>query len=501
MMKKLIICAVAVIVIGMASCKPPTDYNLSSATPANPAVPSNPNELVEADVIAVFGLTKGKQSPFEAAGKITSGSSSIPTIVFTQKDVTDYDDEAGTFTVKVKGTKNGKDFEKEITVAGFTNPYAANPKSTDTTGNKGELKLDEGIEHNYSIEKYVEKANADIASFFKAPLTFSLVNGTSVVLGDFPGYELTATLAKEGADKVKIVPVYTVKNHKKVAGGADTVTEEAKYSVFPSGTFAANLTKLYFTEQDVFVYVLNKTPDSVIKAYSDEFASSFYAFTKLTDVAPVNLFDTTVIAPYTALYKIKDADAYMQLDIDCGIANPKNGGIDADDYKGELKVEFCIATRDQIARQNGITASRPITQSGYAKITASAELDAQLLFRVVPKTSSPTAADIKAWERKTYDSFHLLRVNDDGTVRLDPNPLPDGPTKPFCLCVNGEATLSKHLGCEAYGASKTMNNKLIFIQSVYLQKASGKNDLEVQVQLKGSGLPLTIKINPGEAYR
>ena len=64
MMKKLIICAVAVIVIGMASCKPPTDYNLSSATPANPAVPSNPNELVEADVIAAFGLTKGKQSPF-----------------------------------------------------------------------------------------------------------------------------------------------------------------------------------------------------------------------------------------------------------------------------------------------------------------------------------------------------------------------------------------------------------------------------------------------------
>lgn len=64
MMKKLIICAVAVIVIGMASCKPPTDYNLSSATPANPAVPSNPNELVEADVIAAFGLTKGKQSSF-----------------------------------------------------------------------------------------------------------------------------------------------------------------------------------------------------------------------------------------------------------------------------------------------------------------------------------------------------------------------------------------------------------------------------------------------------
>ena len=466
----------------------------------NYAVPQNPYELVEADVLEAFGLTKGKQSPFEAAGKIDSGNSILSSIVFTQKEVTAYDDEAGTFTVKVKGIKNRIQFEKELTFSGFSNPYAANPQSIDTTGGRGELKLDQGIEHNHSIEKYTEKANLNIVNFFQAPLTFSLVNGTSITLGDFSGYKLTATLVQEGNDKVKIVPEYTVKNHKKNSGGMPTVTEEAKYSVFPSVKFAANLTKPYFAEKDVFAYVLSKTNDSVIKVYSNEFASSFYAFAKLAETAPGNLFDTATIDPYTALYQTKDPDEYMQLDITCGIHDPKNGGIDADDYKGELTVRFCIATQEQLANQGEITAVKTITRTGYAKITNAAELKNQLFFDMSSKPN-PSEKAIKTWKRKQFDRVPLLRIGDDGAVVLASNPLPDGPDKPFCLCINGEATLSNHLGCKAYGASKTRNNKVIFIENIQLQKKFDETDLQVKVQLKGSGSVLTLTMNPGGAYR
>lgn len=477
----------------------PQHGKLSSAKnqDTTPSVPQNRYELVEADVLEAFGLTKGKQSPFEAAERIGSGNSTLPSIVFTQKDVTAYDDEAGTFTVKVKGTKKEKEFEKEMTLSGFANPYNAQPWTINSADNKGELKLDEGIEHNYSIEKYAEKANENIAGFFKAPLGFSLTNGTSVTLGDFPQYKLTAALAKEGTDKVKIVPVYTVKNHKKDVGGADTVTTK-EYTNFTH--LSELLTKSYFTEKNVFEYVLSKTDDSVIKAYPNEFASSFYALAKQTGGSPDNLFDDSRLAPYKELYQTKDAGEYMQLDITCGISNPKTGGINADDYKGELTVKFCIATQEQLTNQGEITAIKTITRSGYAKITNAEELKNQLFFSMSSKPN-PSAEAIKNWKKKQFDRVPLLRIGDDGAVVLASNPLPDGLDKPFCLCINGEATLSNYLGCATYGASKTRNNKVIFIENIQLQKTFGKTDLQVKVQLMGSGSVLTLTMDPGEVYR
>ena len=114
---------------------------------------------------------------------------------------------------------------------------------------------------------------------------------------------------------------------------------------------------------------------------------------------------------------------------------------------------------------------------------------------------NPSAEAIKNWKRKQFDRVPLLRIGDDGAVVLASNPLPDGPDKPFCLCVNGEATLSNYLGCKAYGASKTRNNKVIFIENIQLQKTFGKIDLQVKVQLIGSGSVLTLTMNPGAAYR
>ncbi|MGP1602662.1 hypothetical protein, partial [Treponema sp.] len=64
----------AVLLCALLTIGCPQHGKLSSAKNqgTNPSVPQNPIELVEADVLEAFGLTKGKQSPFEAADKIAS---------------------------------------------------------------------------------------------------------------------------------------------------------------------------------------------------------------------------------------------------------------------------------------------------------------------------------------------------------------------------------------------------------------------------------------------
>ena len=118
----------------------------------NPAIPSNPNELVESDVLTAFGLQRGNITASAAAKKIATGTSA-GSITFTQKTAVSYDDQAGTFTVKVKGTKNGKPFDKTISLTGFTHPLA---EKTIQLLDACELNLDDAIEHNYSLEKYIE---------------------------------------------------------------------------------------------------------------------------------------------------------------------------------------------------------------------------------------------------------------------------------------------------------------------------------------------------------
>ena len=481
-----------------AGCREPENQG------TNPAVPQNPPELTEADVLEAFGLTKGKQSPFEAAEKIASENSALSSIGFTEKNVTAYDDEAGTFTVEVKGTKNGIQFEKEMIVSGFTNPYDSQPRIIDSTGSKGQLKLDEGIEHNYSIEKYVAKANVNIADFFKEPLTFSFENGTSVTLGDFAYYKLEAALAKEGTDKIKIQPVYTVKNHKKVSGGSDTVTTK-EYTNFVR--LKSSLTKSYFTEKEVFKYILDKTVDeNTIKVDPNAFASALDVGAKFSGVTPEELFSDsfkTKVQEYTDLYRVKDANEHCALDITYGVYNPANDGVEADDYTGTVTADICIATHEQLAGQSGITAFKKVTKSGFASIPDDAALatQAHLSFNLIKKMEAGTLTDAlkEKWEKKVFNSkFNntlLFAVDDDGACR-DFNPF-TSPKIPFLLSVNGSGVdFRSHLGYKHSGVSKTVNEKDILIKSVRIDKKKNSKSMDVYVMLKGSGHELKVTTAP-----
>lgn len=499
-MKRLILCITAVIAIGMTSCNSPLDHKGSSETPGVPSTsPQNLITLTESDVLTAFSLSKGHITASAAAKKITNGTPASG-ITFTERKMIAYDDQAGTFTVEVKGTKDGKNFSQKISVTGFTHPLAG--KTIQSIADC-ELNLDDAIEHNYSLAKYIEEVKKDPSGKkLVKKLSFMLSDSvTTIELGEHDSYTLVAEAQAVGT-KVWVQP--SVVFRKLTEGGTETLVKNTEFSFTHLNS---SLKKDYFEAKDVFKYILDKTADIAVKADPKEFASSFYAFAKKSGQAPANLFTEgfkTKIQDYAALYQNKDADEHLEIDeITYGIAQPKNGGIDADDYTGTVKIDLCIATEQQIADQSGITAIKPIEKSGFAKITNADELNKQVVFFVISDLH-PSASDVQAWKNKIFTNHRLLNVNPtNGTVSPNPvvNPLPDGSGKPFRLCVNGIANLASQLGCKHFGASCTIKGKTIFIENISLDKDQNKTDLKITVQLKGSGSVLTLTTNPGPAYQ
>ena len=492
-MKRLILCITAVIAIGMTSCNSPLDHKGSSETPGVPPTTlQNLITLTESDVLTAFSLSKGHITASAAAKKITNGTPASG-ITFTERKIVAYDDEAGTFTVKVKGTKGGKNFSQKIPVTGFTHPLAGKMiQSLDAC----ELNLDDAIEHNYSLTKYIDEVNKDPSGKkLVKKLSFMLSDSvTTIELGEHDSYTLVAEGQATGT-QVWVRP--SVVFRKLTEGGTETLV---KNTAFSFTHLNSSLTKNYFTEKDVFKHILDKTADIAVKADPKEFASSFYAFAKKSGQAPVNLFTEefkAAIKKYTDLYQTQDTSEHLEIDkITYGIAQPKNGGIDADDYTGTVKIDLCIATEQQIADQSGITVIKPIEKSGFASIPDNAALAKHLFFNLIPK-SSLSPADKINWKNKVF-SRALLRINESNNAIID-NPF-DGSDSLFNLCVNSENTNpAAYLGSAggSYGgASKTKNNKVIFIENIQLEKEAGSTLMEVQVKLKGSGPVLKVTTEP-----
>jgi len=420
-------------------------------------------------VLTAFSLSKGHITASAAAKKITNGTPASG-ITFTERKMIAYDDEAGIFTVKVKGTKDGKNFSQKIPVTGFTHPLAGKMiQSLDAC----ELNLDDAIEHNYSLEKYIDEVNKDPSGEkLVKKLSFMLNDGTTTIeLGEHDSYTLTAK-AKKGSPDTKIVVQPSVMFRKLTEGGTETLVKNTEFSFTHLNS---SLKKDYFEAKDVFKYILDKTADIAIKVDSKEFASSFYSFAKKSGQAPVNLFTEgfkTKIQNYAALYQNKDSDEHLALDISYGAFQPKNGGIDADDYTGTVTIKLCIATNEQIVNQNDITAIKPIEKSGFASIPDNAALAKKnhLFFNLIPK-SSLSPADKTNWKNKVF-SRALLRINESNNAIID-NPF-GGSDSLFNLCVNSEntnpATYLGSAGGSYGGASKTKNNKVIFIENIQLEK-------------------------------
>lgn len=488
-----IVLPVLLFVLLTTGCRHASSSSDAENPGTNPAVPQNPYELTEADVLAAFGLQRGNITASAAAKKIANGMPAGSGITFTERNFVAYDDEAGTFTVKVKGTNEGKNFSQKISVAGFMHPLAG--KTIQSLADC-ELNLDDAIEHNYSLTKYIAEVNKDPSGAkLVKKLSFMLTDSSTIELGEHDTYTLAAR-AREAGTQVWIRP--SVVFRKLAEGGTEEFVENTSLSFT---RLTPQLKKNYFKAKDVFQYILNKTADSAIKVDSTEFASSFYAAAKSTGQAPINLFTDTFkmkIQAYADLYRTQDTDEHIALDISYGAVQPKNGGIDADDYTGTVKINLCIATNQEIADQSGITAIKNIEKSGFAKIPDDAALAAKthLFFNLIPKII-PLTDELKTqWEQKSFPNHRLLLVNEHGTPTVN-NSVFTANNNPFHLCVNSENTdPSAHLGCAIFGASKTKNEKIIFIENIQLKKETGSKFMEVQVKLKGSGAVLKVTSVP-----
>ena len=498
-MKRLILCITAVIAIGMTSCNSPLDHKGSSETPGVPSTsPQNLITLTESDVLTAFSLSKGHITASAAAKKITNGTPASG-ITFTERKMIAYDDQAGTFTVEVKGTKDGKNFSQKISVTGFTHPLAG--KTIQSIADC-ELNLDDAIEHNYSLAKYIEEVKKDPSGKkLVKKLSFMLSDSvTTIELGEHDSYTLVAEAQAVGT-KVWVQP--SVVFRKLTEGGTETLVKNTEFSFTHLNS---SLTKDYFTEKDVFEYVLNKTvDDNAIKVDPNAFASSFYVLAKENDKTPDNLFSDefkTKVKKYTDLYKDKDMDEYRKLDITYGVYKPAKGGIDADDYTGMLKADICIAKNEQLADQNGITAYKTVTKSGFASIPDDAALAEKkhLFFNLTASSPSTlTEANKTKWERKTLSNHPLFSVDDEGFGMKAGNGAAGfkAETNPFLLSVNGSLRdVSTHLGHGHYGASITLNGKEILIKSIRIDKKNGSKFMDVYVTLKGSGSELKVRIAP-----
>ncbi|UTC62677.1 hypothetical protein E4O05_01900 [Treponema sp. OMZ 787] len=486
-----IICCIFLFAGCPNSAIPKTDIN--SNAPLNPQ--RQPGDLLKEDIMSAFALTKGNITASNAAKKIRDTDPSEGSVLtFTEKAITAYDDKAGTFTVKVKGTKGEKSFEKELTFTGFENPYAKIFPSLSAV----ELDFSEAIEHNKTLDTFISDAAGNSALLKK--LSFSDDNTGTLSLGVHDRYSLAAALEKNG-DKIKIIPVYKVKYLKKEAGESETSTETDRSALF--ARLGADLTKPYFSKEDVFRYLINKTDDGIINVSADVFGSEYYAFAKRLRVTPARLINDAHIQTIMTRYNREGGQFNMEMDT--ALFHPENEGIKADDIEGTLEITYCIAEKEQIAEMlsskpdpsvRRITVTKTAKAAGFKKIPKD---NIASLFNFSVKVKDDANSRQK-WQHKVFENYRFLSEQYDTeremTMFALENPLQKTAASVFYLEVNGREPEDVLAFNEPISFSKTADGKHIFIKYVYLNKESGSDKLKVHINFTGEGEEIALEVSP-----
>ncbi|WP_428768693.1 lipoprotein 17-related variable surface protein [Treponema sp. HNW] len=461
-------------------------------------------DISETELLTALNLTRGSQSASEAAKKIAAQTGkNVGRLSFTEAKSLAYDDEAGTFKVKVVGKKNGKNFDKTFNVTGFTHPYASPPQSAIQV----EFKFDAGIEENLSIDKYIEKITPNL----KAHLTFSfsLQNGKAITLGyDNDYYELTAQVSNSNGE-LKISPEYKLKYKKKLRGEDETSVSTAYTSAMPVFT---GQKKDYFTEKDVFEHIFNKVKDDpeLIVADAGSYASSKYAFAMVLNNGGT-LFNTGKIAQYVNVYNTKGADNHREIkNITPAMDNVRGGGITADDYEGKLTVNFYISKAEYIADGNTPddkekSGSYTVVRSGFKKLPSdiSSNVRSVLEFSLGKITDGNGTQD--TWKKRRINNTALISMKYTGInstydnwFSLNDDLKITGDTSGFYLILNGQDYTSRMPNHQDNFLVPTNGdeNVKILIKHLQISKNVGEEELTIRVQFMGGNDTETVKIKP-----
>lgn len=484
-----------------------TDNNANGSSPT----PSPTEETVEfklADLIGAFSLTKGDITASDAAKKIKTETPTVTGLTFTEKKIISYDDKSGTFTVEVKGTKDGKNFSNRITAEGFSHPYSSTPSSKNY-GDK--IILDEAMENNLKLDDFINKLKNAANPGDYLDLSFNLENGKTI---DFKNsekpYKLTATFTKTSDGKIKVSPKYAPV-YKKLAEGGTEETKTENIEVI--GPAFLNIGYDYFTEKDVFDYVAKKIKDDILKVPTDTFASSIYAFAKYQNSTPNNIFnvgDSSKFKKYQNTYKkdgghIKIVNGSGDSDLlSYAIFDPKNSGIEADDFSGTIKVNFYVQKESVISEVIAGNYSGPAIEtvsaekSGFMKVTKEF-LEQNFLFSLNISGNKATAKS--KWLPRSFNTELLgekspkgFQLKNASLVNYDNHKTDD-----YYLSVNGGTSLndlaveSKQYVSVARGQAPNEYNLLI--TSIRMEKKINEKELYLTFYFKGSNNPIKLTVN------
>ncbi len=487
----------------LTACPPSIANNPSTDGNQNSNGAGGGGAITEADILSAFGLHRGVQSAYEAAQKIKTATPTQAGLTFTECTIVAYDDQAGSFTVYLKGSKNGSNFDKPFTITGFTHPYAgATPQSMATLSNQRKLLLDNAIKENKKLSDFISASNAVKGAGFVS-FEIRLSNGKNVKVGKYPAYDITVQLEEKPGKKVKMTGDFKIKYKKLIAGGSPTESYGSTYSLNPHLQEEA-----YFTEKDVFNYITKAIKDNVIKVDGEKFASEFYAKAIFLNSAVAGIFNYDKFDEYKTLYENAGGSGELTINnLGIGIHNTRNGGIKADDYAGKLTVDYYVQTADKITADNpdGVL---PIKAEKTGFQTVSAELLKANFF--LTKTGNKNLAKTN-WLAKNIPLRSLLREdeskkgdNSGGWYKLEDIPALKNPLSPtvntWYLTVNGKPTMAESLAesVESLSLITDLSNRecQILITSIQVKKVNNEKKLELIFDFEGVGDPITISIEP-----
>ncbi|MGF7108727.1 hypothetical protein [Treponema pedis] len=457
---------------------------------------------VKEEVFNALGIAAGNMTASDAAKKIAAASNTtVDGIAFEENRALAYDDKDGTFIVSVKGTKDGVRFETRIEANGFTHPYI-NTSLGGVIYKERYLIFDKAIEKNLPLETFITEANnTNGIGYVSFEYTLN-GNDKTVTIGNNSAYSLTASFSRNRNNTIKLTANYSVilRTYPNFEG-----KEGISKNNFSSKVIKDD--EKYFEEKDVFDYILNKVKNDTdfIKAYSDGFASEYYARAIMLNQAG-NLFDETKIKEYKDLYE-KDGGHIKIEDITAAVYNIRNGGINADDYKGELTVTYYIAKKDLVTEYNvnKISKTHTVIRSGFKTIKKNALTDSngkKILTFSIGKNNGKR----DKWLDKEIKNAALIdrntgAIKDDYSdwFNLKSEVLNNNDTVGYHLILNGESYSSMLPSAQEQFLIKTQDtDQHILIQRLILSKDKGNENLNIEVLFMGGdeNNPVKFSIKP-----
>lgn len=454
------------------------------------------NTSEEDSLVGLFKLDKTKLRASDAAKKIAGAKNfALGDFNVIEAEALAYDDEAGTFTLKVKVEENGKMAEKELYFDGFAHPYANIAPSLKAA----DFDFSDAMDHNTRMDIFIEKSNKNINTALKE---FSFLDRVGeLTMGNHSAYSLTAKLSDyEG--KIKITPEYRVKYLKKGIDNEEESLIEKDYSHAFLPLIRKKLIRPYFSKEDVFRHLINKTDLSIINVSSGKFASMYYAFAKHLNVTPGSLINDAEIQKIMARYN-KEGGQY-KMEIDTALFQPKSTGIRADDYEGRLDLIYCIAEKEQIAEMlypvdpsiKPVSVKRELSVKGFRQIN---QENINSVFKFSLKLKNTETAK-KQWLSKVYKKHRFLYTADDKNTLVDvyivDNPLVKNDKLPYHLEVNGKNPEEILAFNDVLFFSKSLSGEKLFVEHIFLDKEKDSDILKIRIKFLGSGDEIVIEERP-----